>query len=80
MSFDKPGFRHPRQAKNKAGYTRSDYEGGISTLCAGCGHDSTTNAIIQACFELGVEPHRVAKHSYRSKYGQQGFALYWYIR
>ncbi|PIE63630.1 MAG: 2-oxoglutarate ferredoxin oxidoreductase subunit beta [Desulfobacterales bacterium] len=63
MSFDKPGFRHPRQAKNKAGYTRSDYEGGISTLCAGCGHDSTTNAIIQACFELGVEPHRVAKIS-----------------
>ncbi|BHH84817.1 2-oxoacid:ferredoxin oxidoreductase subunit beta [Desulforhopalus sp. 52FAK] len=63
MSFDRPNFRHPNQKKNSAGYTRQDYEGAISTLCAGCGHDSATNGIIQACFELGVEPHRVAKMS-----------------
>lgn len=63
MSFEKPSFRHPKLAKNSAGYTRRDYEGAISTLCAGCGHDSATTAIIQACFELGVEPHRVAKMS-----------------
>ncbi len=63
MSFEKPTFRHPKLAKNDAGYTRREYEGAISTLCAGCGHDSATNAIIQACFELGVEPHRVAKMS-----------------
>lgn len=63
MSFEKPSFRHPKLAKNRAGYTRKDYEGAISTLCAGCGHDSATNAIIQSCFELGVEPHRVAKMS-----------------
>jgi 2-oxoglutarate/2-oxoacid ferredoxin oxidoreductase subunit beta len=63
MSFDRPKFRHPNQVKNSAGFTRQDYEGAISTLCAGCGHDSATNAIIQACFELGVEPHRVAKIS-----------------
>ncbi len=63
MSFDRPKFRHPRLANNAAGYSRKDYEGLISTLCAGCGHDSTTNAIIQACFELSVEPHRVAKMS-----------------
>ncbi|MFW2368215.1 MAG: 2-oxoacid:ferredoxin oxidoreductase subunit beta [Desulforhopalus sp.] len=63
MSFEKPSFRHPKLAKNSAGYTRKDYEGAISTLCAGCGHDSATNAIIQACFELGIEPHRVAKMS-----------------
>jgi len=63
MSFDRPSFRHPKLAKNSAGYSRKDYEGAISTLCAGCGHDSTTSAIIQACFELSIEPHRVAKMS-----------------
>jgi 2-oxoglutarate ferredoxin oxidoreductase subunit beta len=63
MSFDRPSFRHPKLAKNSAGYSRKDYEGAISTLCAGCGHDSTTSALIQACFELSIEPHRVAKMS-----------------
>ena len=63
MSFDRPTFRHPNQAKNSAGYTKQDYEGAISTLCAGCGHDSATAGIIQACFELSIEPHRVAKMS-----------------
>lgn len=63
MSIARPSFRHPKLAKNSAGYSRRDYEGSISTLCAGCGHDSTTNAIIQACFELAVEPHRVVKLS-----------------
>lgn len=63
MSFDRPAFRHPKLAKNEAGYTKKDYEGAASTLCAGCGHDSTTNGIIQACFELNIEPHRVAKMS-----------------
>lgn len=63
MSFERPTFRHPKLATNSAGYSRKDYEGVISTLCAGCGHDSTTAAIIQACFELSIEPHRVAKLS-----------------
>lgn len=63
MSFEKPKFRHPKLATNSAGYTKKDYEGAISTLCAGCGHDSATHAIIQACFELAIEPHRVAKMS-----------------
>ena len=63
MSFDRPTFRHPKQAKNSAGYSKQDYEGAISTLCAGCGHDSATAGIIQACFELSIEPHRVAKMS-----------------
>jgi 2-oxoglutarate ferredoxin oxidoreductase subunit beta len=63
MSFARPSFRHPKLAENAAGFTRKDYEGAISTLCAGCGHDSTTNAIIQACYELAVQPHRVAKMS-----------------
>jgi 2-oxoglutarate ferredoxin oxidoreductase subunit beta len=59
----KPRLHHPTLAKNQVGYTRRDYEGKISTLCAGCGHDSISAAIIQACWELDVQPHRVAKLS-----------------
>jgi 2-oxoglutarate ferredoxin oxidoreductase subunit beta len=59
----KPKFHHPELPKNELGYTHRDYEGSISTLCAGCGHDSISSAIIQACFELSLEPHRVAKLS-----------------
>jgi 2-oxoglutarate ferredoxin oxidoreductase subunit beta len=59
----KPRLHHPTLAKNKVGYTRRDYEGKVSTLCAGCGHDSISAAIIQAAWELDIEPHRVAKLS-----------------
>ena len=59
----KPRLHHPTLAKNKVGYTRRDYEGKVSTLCAGCGHDSISAAIVQACWELDIEPHRVAKLS-----------------
>ena len=59
----KPRLHHPSLQPNKVGYTRRDYEGRISTLCAGCGHDSISAAIIQACWELDIEPHRVAKLS-----------------
>ena len=59
----KPRLHHPSLAPNEVGYTRRDYEGKVSTLCAGCGHDSISAAIIQACYELNVEPHRVAKLS-----------------
>ena len=59
----KPKLHHPTLQKNKVGYTRRDYEGRISTLCAGCGHDSISAAIIQACWELDIQPHRVAKLS-----------------
>ncbi len=61
--LEKPRMRHPSLEPNKVGYTRRDYEGKISTLCAGCGHDSISAAIIQACWELNIEPHRVAKLS-----------------
>jgi 2-oxoglutarate ferredoxin oxidoreductase subunit beta len=63
MSFVKPIFRHPESPKNEIGFTQRDYEGALSTLCAGCGHDSVSGAIIQACFELSIEPHKVAKLS-----------------
>jgi 2-oxoglutarate ferredoxin oxidoreductase subunit beta len=59
----KPKLHHPALRKNSVGYTRRDYEGKISTLCAGCGHDSISAAIIQACWEMDVEPHKVAKLS-----------------
>lgn len=64
MSFlPKPQLHHPSLPKNRLGFTRRDYEGSISTLCAGCGHDSISAAIIQACWELSIAPHRVAKLS-----------------
>jgi 2-oxoglutarate ferredoxin oxidoreductase subunit beta len=63
MTFIKPKFRHPDQPKNKLGYTLSYYEGALSTLCAGCGHDSISAAIIQAAFDMNIEPHKLAKLS-----------------
>jgi 2-oxoglutarate/2-oxoacid ferredoxin oxidoreductase subunit beta len=59
----KPRVRHPALPRNALGLTPRDYEGAMSTLCAGCGHDSITAAIIQAIFELDIPPHRVAKLS-----------------
>ncbi len=63
MTFVKPTFRHPARIKNAVGFTRADYEGALSTLCAGCGHDSISASIIQACYEMAIEPHRIAKLS-----------------
>ena len=59
----KPKLHHPTLSTNKLGFTRRDYEGKVSTLCAGCGHDSISAALVQACWELDIEPHRVAKLS-----------------
>src|SRR6204780_866267 len=59
----KPKLHHPDLQKNALGYTRRDYGGAISTLCAGCGHDSISSAIMHACFELSLPPHRIAKLS-----------------
>lgn len=59
----KPAVHHPALRKNTLGLTRRDYEGKISTLCAGCGHDSISAALIQACFDLELAPHRIAKLS-----------------
>ena len=59
----KPQFHHPSLSTNALGFTRRDYEGKVSTLCAGCGHDSISAAIVQACFEIDLEPHRLAKLS-----------------
>jgi 2-oxoglutarate/2-oxoacid ferredoxin oxidoreductase subunit beta len=64
MSYiTKPVARHPHMPTNALGLTQRDYEGTMSTLCAGCGHDSVTAALIHAFWELSVEPYRVAKLS-----------------
>ena len=59
----KPKIAHPNLPRNTLGLTARDYEGTVSTLCAGCGHDSVTAAIVQAVFELNIEPHMLAKMS-----------------
>lgn len=64
MSYiKKPRIRFPKAERNALGMTRFDYEGAMSTLCAGCGHDSVTAAIIDTFFQLDIPPHRVAKLS-----------------
>jgi 2-oxoglutarate ferredoxin oxidoreductase subunit beta len=59
----KPKIRHPGLPVNAIGLTRRDYEGVMSTLCAGCGHDSITAAIVRAFWELSIAPHKVGKLS-----------------
>ncbi|MEM8547980.1 MAG: 2-oxoacid:ferredoxin oxidoreductase subunit beta [Pseudomonadota bacterium] len=59
----KPRVAHPKLPRNKHGLTYRDYEGVASTLCAGCGHDSITAAIVQAVFELDLPPWGMAKMS-----------------
>jgi 2-oxoglutarate/2-oxoacid ferredoxin oxidoreductase subunit beta len=63
MTYVRSTFRHPALPKNDLGYTVDYYEGSLSTLCAGCGHDSINAAIVQACWEMNIEPHKVAKLS-----------------
>ena len=62
-SIAKPRVAHPSLTRNELGLTIRDYEGAMSTLCAGCGHDSITAAIVRALWELSTPPHRVAKLS-----------------
>ncbi len=63
MSYIKSNFRHPNAKVNDLGFTMREYEGALSTLCAGCGHDSISAAISKAYFEMNIEPHRIAKTS-----------------
>ena len=64
MTFiPKPKVSHPSLPKNDLGLTRRDYEGALSTLCAGCGHDSITAAITEACWGLSAAPQNIVKLS-----------------
>lgn len=62
-SISKPVAKHPSLQKNQLGLTIRDYEGSMSTLCAGCGHDSITAAIVRALWEVSMPPHMLAKMS-----------------
>ena len=62
-SITKPRIITPKLERNALGLTRLDYEGGMSTLCAGCGHDSITAAIVQTFYDLALPPHEVVKLS-----------------
>src|SRR5579871_1453201 len=62
-SIAKPIATHPSLQRNQLGLTIRDYEGAMSTLCAGCGHDSITAALVRALWELSIEPHMIAKLS-----------------
>jgi 2-oxoglutarate/2-oxoacid ferredoxin oxidoreductase subunit beta len=62
-SIAKPIAKHPSLRRNELGLTIRDYEGSMSTLCAGCGHDSVTAAIVRAFWELSTPPHMIAKLS-----------------
>src|ERR1700678_4321683 len=64
MSFiNKPKVAHPSLPTNALGLTRRQYEGSMSTLCAGCGHDSVTASIIEACWGLSMRPEQLVKLS-----------------
>src|SRR5437588_12523909 len=53
----------PGPKTNRIGLAVLDYKGGRTTLCAGCGHNAISERIIDAMFEMGVPPERVAKLS-----------------
>ena len=73
--IEKPRLHHKALPTNKIGFTRRDYEGRISTLCAGCGHDSISAALIPHSLELLITPGvgRVAER------GESRFRRYFYI-
>ena len=62
-SIAKPVARHPSLERNELGLTIRDYEGSMSTLCAGCGHDSITAAIVRTLWEISMPPQRLVKMS-----------------
>jgi 2-oxoglutarate/2-oxoacid ferredoxin oxidoreductase subunit beta len=53
----------PAPKINRIGLQVLDYKGGKTTLCAGCGHNAISERIIDAMYEMGVQPERVAKLS-----------------
>src|SRR5579884_1190540 len=53
----------PAPKTNRIGLTVIEYKGGKTTLCAGCGHNAISERILDAMFEMGVEPERLLKMS-----------------
>jgi 2-oxoglutarate/2-oxoacid ferredoxin oxidoreductase subunit beta len=62
-SIAKPPVTHPNLQRNTLGLTIREYEGSMSTLCAGCGHDSVTAALVCALWEMAIPLHMLAKLS-----------------
>jgi 2-oxoglutarate ferredoxin oxidoreductase subunit beta len=58
-----PGGAAKGPQTNRLGLVKKEYEGVASTLCNGCGHDAITAALIQALWEDGMNPYKVAKMS-----------------
>ena len=48
---------------NTIGLSKNDYRGNPTTLCQGCGHNSISNQIISALYEMNISPDRIAKFS-----------------
>jgi 2-oxoglutarate/2-oxoacid ferredoxin oxidoreductase subunit beta len=59
----KPKIAQLDLPRNAIGLTRRDYEGANSTLCAGCGHDSITAAIVESCWANSLRPENIVKLS-----------------
>ena len=53
----------PGPKVNRLGLPVLEYRGGKTTLCAGCGHNAISERIVDALFEMGVQPERVMKLS-----------------
>src|SRR5450631_2284602 len=53
----------PAPKTNRIGLSVLDYKGGKTTLCAGCGHNAISERILEAMYEMGIKPERVAKMS-----------------
>ncbi len=53
----------PGPKVNRIGLPVIEYRGGKTTLCAGCGHNAISERIVDALFEMGVQPERVMKLS-----------------
>ena len=58
-----PGAAAPAPKTNRIGLTVMDYKGGKTTLCAGCGHNAISERIIEAMYEMGVQPELLIKPS-----------------
>ena len=58
-----PAASKPPVKQNRIGLQVLDYRGGKTTLCAGCGHNAISERIIDAFYEMGVQPERVMKLS-----------------
>ena len=63
MTFARAKINLPGQKVNEIGLALRDYEGALSTLCAGCGHDSITAALVQALWEMSISPEQLIKMS-----------------